>query len=175
MLCATSSFGQNVFFDVSSPSGGPSFNYGGRVTFFTEIMPKFQVGVLGRAHRIKFDALSGAEGATVQFDEVSVGAGFKYFFYQDANSTNALYVNPNLEVNSLNRDEGFDASLNVGYTRILTPLLRFNAEIGTRRRTVLYQSEYGKNNRLQVYMGMGFGLVMPYLGDRIERNTGKFR
>ena len=174
-LLTTLGFAQNVFFDVSTPNGGPSFNYGGRVTFFTDILPKFQVGIVGRAHRIQFEDLSGAEGAAQTLDEVSLGAGFKYYFFRDVNSTDALYVNPNLEVNSLNRDNGFDMSLNVGYTRVLTPLLRFNAELGTRHRTVLYQSAYGKTNRLQVYMGFGFGLVLPYYGNRLEKNAGKFR
>jgi hypothetical protein len=174
LLVPVAVFGQNVFFDMSAPNGGPAFNYGGRVTFFTEITPKLHLGVVGRAHRIEYDDLLGAEGATRTFDEVSLGGGVKYFFYHDANSTDALYANPNLEVNSFEDDEGFDISVNIGYTRILTPLLRFNAELGTRRRTVLYQSLYGKNNRLQVYMGIGLGVILNYRGG-LESKGGKYR
>ncbi len=163
--------------DASAPMGGPGPNVGGRLMMFSDISSKWQWGITGRAHRFIYDKVATAEGpagGVVTVNSISIGVGARYYFVNDVNSTYALYLNPNVELASIEGDEGVDLVLGVGYTRALSPLLSLMIEVGVRQRAVLHGSPYATENRFVPYAGGGIGLRIPYFGRGMNNQT-KYR
>jgi len=166
-----------VIVDGSAPNGGSRLNVGGRASMFMDISPKFQWGLVGRAHRYNYDLLNASGEVTARediFREVSVGSGFKYFFVNDVNSTYSFYLKPTVEYTSFEQDQGFDLNMSVGFTTSISPLLNFVVEMGGRHRSFEYELVQSQNNRFTGYLGMGVSMRLPYFGGSL-RNEMKYR
>jgi len=146
---------------------------------FSDISSKWQWGLTARGHRFNYNVIT--ESGTVNNNNeetivnvFSIGTGLRYYFVNDVNSTYAFYLNPNLEVTSMEGDEGLDFSLNIGYTRALSPLLSLILEAGVRNRTFLYSNPYAEEYSFLVYVGGGIGFRIPYFGRGLN-NQAKYR
>lgn len=148
-------------FDASVPNGGPKYNIGGRMTLFSDLDPNLQYGITLRAHRLDLE-LAETPGTTATFHELSVGLGLRYLFVKTPD--NSFYLNPNVELNSFDEDEGIDLSINLGYMKRLSKLINLNVEAGTRSRMAGYGSPQALRDRTSFYLsaGMGFRLARMF-------------
>jgi hypothetical protein len=161
----TGLFAQTLFLETSIPNSGTNLGFGARYNMFLNITPKFEVGVMGRFHRIDVKASDefGFSRDRIVHD-VSLGLGAKYYVVNDIFLNSRFYVNPNIEISAFERDNGIDLSFYMGYTKQLGPIFSFSVDAGVRSRQFLYDMPYPKNTRFQAYVGAGLGLTLPSKG-----------
>lgn len=147
----------SVFFDTSVPNGGPKYNLGGRLALFNNLDPQLQYGITLRAHRLKLERAEQPNEMSL-FHEISMGFGIRYLFIKTPN--HIFYVNPNVELNSFDEDEGLDLSANLGYIKRLSNFIDLNVEAGVRNRMAGYASPQALNDRTRFYLSAGVSLQL---------------
>ena len=168
VLCLSfgTGFAQTLFLDTSVPTNDNTIGWGTRFNMFLGVSPKLELGGMARMHFTYLKDIQPEIPADKKtyYHDVSLGLGFKYYLVNNTYFKDRFYFNGNVEASTLKDDSGIDLSGYFGYTRQLDDLFHFSLEAGLKNRSFLYDTDYAKNNRMQLYAGFGLGVTMPANG-----------